>query len=74
MYANDPKDIIDCLDKPRPNNDPAVCFFVEYRLREMHDSDEGEENYEEDCRAFVRAEWPFCVDEVRSCYRSVSLM
>jgi len=56
MYANDPKDIIDCLDKPRPNNDPAVCFFVEYRLREMHDSDEGEENYEEDCRAFVRAE------------------
>jgi hypothetical protein len=67
MYANYSKDVIDCLGKSRSNNDPTVCFLVEYRLGEMRDCDECEQDHEKDCSALVRTKCPLRMNGVGSC-------
>jgi hypothetical protein len=49
LDADDPDDVIDCLNKSRGNYDPTICLFVEYCLREMCESGESEQDCEEDC-------------------------
>ena len=47
--ADDPEDVVECLNKSRPNYHPTVYLFVKYSLRDMCASGEGEQHCEENC-------------------------
>jgi hypothetical protein len=48
--ADDPEDVVGCLDKSRAYYYPTVCLFVEYGLGEMCGGSESEQNCEDNCR------------------------